>query len=118
QTPRPGLELLGSAGPKGVGGGEQHAAAFLLESLRQFGNGRGLSSAVHAKNQHDGRRFVGPRERRRRRAEQLDYDTLERGLIEVLGAAEALDDPVCCRDAEVRFYQEALHRLLLRVIRT
>ena len=54
----PDFELLDGGGAEGVGGAEQHRAAFGLDIAGEFADGGGLPRPVHADDHHDGRRLV------------------------------------------------------------
>src|SRR5262245_37803772 len=82
EATRPGLKLLSRPGAERIGSGEQYAASLTFELMRELGDRGGLACPVDAEDEHDGRRFLGPAERRRARAELLRDDLLERGLID------------------------------------
>ena len=56
----PDLELVGSGGPEGVGGGHQHPAALPLHPGGQLADGGGLAHAVDADEQGHRRGGVQP----------------------------------------------------------
>ena len=84
--------------------------------MRELGDGGRLAGPIDAEHQHDRRRLLGTRERRSRGSELLHHDALERGLIDRLGFAQALDGLVRGRDAEIGFDQQPLHVLEPRVV--
>ena len=56
-TISPGTELFDGGGTVGVAGGAQHRVAFLAVGVRQPTDGRGLTAAVDAHDQHHRRSF-------------------------------------------------------------